>query len=45
VQTVQSDGICVEVLARRRTSRRAAQQAAELALKIANELGVVGVMR
>ncbi|MCK2238391.1 MULTISPECIES: 5-(carboxyamino)imidazole ribonucleotide synthase [unclassified Crossiella] len=45
VQTVQSDGICVEVLAPAPDlSEALAQQAQELALRIAAELGVVGVL-
>jgi 5-(carboxyamino)imidazole ribonucleotide synthase len=45
VQTVQSDGICVEVLAPAPDLDRAvAEQAEWLALRIAGELGVVGVL-
>ncbi|ONI83745.1 5-(carboxyamino)imidazole ribonucleotide synthase [Saccharothrix sp. ALI-22-I] len=42
VQTVQADGICVEVLAP--APDGPAEQAQELALKIAAELGVVGLL-
>ncbi|GAA0597383.1 5-(carboxyamino)imidazole ribonucleotide synthase [Kutzneria viridogrisea] len=45
VQTVQSDGICVEVLAPAPdVDPDRAEAAQELALKIAGELGVVGVL-
>ncbi|WP_053718890.1 5-(carboxyamino)imidazole ribonucleotide synthase [Saccharothrix sp. NRRL B-16348] len=45
VQTVQQDGICVEVLAPAPDVDPAvAEQAQELALKIAAELGVVGLL-
>jgi 5-(carboxyamino)imidazole ribonucleotide synthase len=45
VQTVQSDGICVEVLAPAPDlSPARAEEAQELALRIASELGVVGVL-
>ncbi len=42
VQTVQQDGICVEVLAP--APDGPAEQAQELALRIADELGVVGLL-
>jgi 5-(carboxyamino)imidazole ribonucleotide synthase len=42
VQTVQSEGICVEVLAP--APDAPAEQAQELALRIADELGVVGLL-
>ncbi|HEX5121570.1 MAG TPA: 5-(carboxyamino)imidazole ribonucleotide synthase [Pseudonocardiaceae bacterium] len=45
VETVQSDGICVEVLAPAPDlAERLADDAQELALRIAGELGVVGVL-
>jgi len=45
VQTVQADGICVEVLAPApELTEERAQQAQELALRVAAELGVVGVL-
>jgi 5-(carboxyamino)imidazole ribonucleotide synthase len=45
VQTVQRDGICVEVLAPApRLDAGLAQAAQQLALRIAGELGVVGVL-
>ncbi|NUT53814.1 MAG: 5-(carboxyamino)imidazole ribonucleotide synthase [Saccharothrix sp.] len=45
VQTVQQDGICVEVLAPAPDVDPAtAEQAQELALRIASELGVVGLL-
>ncbi|MFL6127934.1 MAG: 5-(carboxyamino)imidazole ribonucleotide synthase [Mycobacteriales bacterium] len=45
VQTVQRDGICVEVLAPAPgLPDRSAERAAEIALGIAGELGVVGVL-
>ena len=45
VETVQSDGICVEVLAPAPgLAGRVADDAQELALRIAGELGVVGVL-
>jgi len=45
VETVQSNGICVEVLAPAPDlGERASQQAQELALRIAAELDVVGVL-
>ncbi|MDR7301320.1 5-(carboxyamino)imidazole ribonucleotide synthase [Haloactinomyces albus] len=45
VETVQSEGICVEVLAPApNTSEAVTQQAQDLALKIAEELGVVGLL-
>ena len=45
VETVQSDGICVEVVAPAPgLSEDDAVQAQELALRLADELGVVGVM-
>ena len=45
VETVQSDGICVEVLAPAPDSPTAvAEEAERLALRIAGELGVVGVL-
>jgi 5-(carboxyamino)imidazole ribonucleotide synthase len=45
VETVQQDGICVEVIAPAPDlSEDAAEQAQELALRIAAELGVVGVL-
>ena len=45
VETVQSDGICVEVLAPAPgLDERPAADAQELALRIAAELGVVGVL-
>jgi 5-(carboxyamino)imidazole ribonucleotide synthase len=45
VQTVQSDGICVEVLAPAPDLPvERVQQAQELALRIADELGVVGLL-
>ena len=45
VQTVQSDGICVEVLAPAPDlPAERVQQAQELALRIADELGVVGLL-
>ncbi|RJQ68020.1 5-(carboxyamino)imidazole ribonucleotide synthase [Pseudonocardiaceae bacterium YIM PH 21723] len=45
VQTVQADGICVEVLAPAPDlAPELAEQAAELALRIASELDVVGVL-
>ncbi|TCP56097.1 5-(carboxyamino)imidazole ribonucleotide synthase [Tamaricihabitans halophyticus] len=45
VETVQRDGICVEVLAPAPELAEAQGQAAqELALRIANELGVVGLL-
>jgi 5-(carboxyamino)imidazole ribonucleotide synthase len=45
VETVQSDGICVEVIAPApELSEDRAVEAQALALRIANELGVVGVM-
>jgi 5-(carboxyamino)imidazole ribonucleotide synthase len=45
VETVQSDGICVEVIAPApQLSEDRAVEAQALALRIANELGVVGVM-
>jgi 5-(carboxyamino)imidazole ribonucleotide synthase len=45
VQTVQRDGICVEVLAPApRLDADAAQAAQQLALRVAGELGVVGVL-
>ncbi|ACU40169.1 5-(carboxyamino)imidazole ribonucleotide synthase [Actinosynnema mirum] len=43
VETVQKDGICVEVLAPAPDADRAAQ-AQDLALRVANELGVVGLL-
>jgi 5-(carboxyamino)imidazole ribonucleotide synthase len=45
VQTVQRDGICVQVIAPAPgLAERAAQDAQRLALRIAGELGVVGVL-
>jgi 5-(carboxyamino)imidazole ribonucleotide synthase len=45
VETVQSDGICVEVVAPApRISPALARDAEELALRLADELGVTGVM-
>ncbi|WP_114454837.1 5-(carboxyamino)imidazole ribonucleotide synthase [Halopolyspora algeriensis] len=45
VETVQSQGICVEVLAPApEASEAVTQQAQDLALKIAEEIGVVGVL-
>ncbi|PRY43819.1 5-(carboxyamino)imidazole ribonucleotide synthase [Umezawaea tangerina] len=45
VETVQSDGICVEVLAPAPSvDPEVAQAAQELALKVADELGVVGLL-
>jgi 5-(carboxyamino)imidazole ribonucleotide synthase len=45
VETVQRDGICTEVIAPApRLSAEQADAAAELALRIAHELGVVGVL-
>src|SRR5439155_17719013 len=45
VQTVQQDGICVEVLAPAPgLSEERALRAQELALDLANQLGVVGVL-
>ena len=45
VETVQSDGICVEVVAPAPDlSEELALQAQELALRLADELGVVGVL-
>jgi 5-(carboxyamino)imidazole ribonucleotide synthase len=45
VQTVQQDGICVEVLAPAPgLEREAGEQAQRLALTVARELGVVGVL-
>jgi 5-(carboxyamino)imidazole ribonucleotide synthase len=45
VQTVQEDGICVEVIAPApRLSHSLAAQAQALAVRIADELGVVGVL-
>jgi 5-(carboxyamino)imidazole ribonucleotide synthase len=45
VQTVQSDGICIEVLAPAPDADEAlSQRAQDLALRVANELGVVGVL-
>jgi 5-(carboxyamino)imidazole ribonucleotide synthase len=45
VETVQSEGICVEVIAPAPgLSPERAEQAQELALRIADELGVVGVL-
>ena len=45
VETVQSDGICVEVVAPAPgLSEESSVQAQELALRLADELGVVGVM-
>ncbi|MGI8665585.1 MAG: 5-(carboxyamino)imidazole ribonucleotide synthase [Jatrophihabitans sp.] len=45
VETVQQDGICVEVLAPApRLAAEQAEAATELALRIAAELGVVGVL-
>jgi 5-(carboxyamino)imidazole ribonucleotide synthase len=45
VQTVQADGICTEVLAPApRLAPQLAEQATALALRIAAELGVVGVL-
>ena len=45
VETVQQDGICTEVIAPApRLSPELAEQAGELALRIASELGVVGTL-
>jgi 5-(carboxyamino)imidazole ribonucleotide synthase len=45
VQTVQSDGICVEVIAPApRLDAELASAAGQLALRLADELGVVGVL-
>ncbi|RKT72384.1 5-(carboxyamino)imidazole ribonucleotide synthase [Saccharothrix variisporea] len=44
VQTVQQDGICVEVLAPAPDAGDLGEQAQELALRIASELGVVGLL-
>ena len=45
VETVQSDGICVEVIAPApNLPEERAEQAQQLALRIADELGVVGVL-
>jgi 5-(carboxyamino)imidazole ribonucleotide synthase len=45
VETVQKDGICVEVVAPApRLSTQFATQAEQIATRIANELGVVGVL-
>jgi 5-(carboxyamino)imidazole ribonucleotide synthase len=45
VETVQSDGICTEVIAPApRLPSELADQAGELALRIATELGVVGIL-
>ncbi|HEX2905130.1 MAG TPA: 5-(carboxyamino)imidazole ribonucleotide synthase [Jatrophihabitans sp.] len=45
VETVQQDGICTEVIAPApRLSAEQAEQATRLALRIADELGVVGVL-
>lgn len=45
VETVQSGGVCVEVLAPApKASEALAQQAHDIGLRIANELGVVGVL-
>ncbi len=44
VRTVQSDGICVEVIAPTTPHGATAEQSEELALRIAKELGVVGML-
>lgn len=44
VRTVQSDGICVEVVAPARPNSASEEQAEALALGIAKELGVVGML-
>jgi len=44
VRTVQTDGICVEVVAPAAPNGAAAEQAQALALGIAKELGVVGML-
>ncbi|MFN8183259.1 MAG: 5-(carboxyamino)imidazole ribonucleotide synthase [Candidatus Nanopelagicales bacterium] len=44
VRTVQSDGICVEVVAPAAPAGASAEEAAALALAVAKELGVVGML-
>lgn len=44
VQTVQSDGICVEVIAPSAPHSASSEEAEELALRVARELGVVGML-
>ncbi len=44
VRTVQSDGICVEVIAPATPHGATAEQSEELALRVAKELGVVGML-